>query len=325
MRPSTELTALLNRAESKDADDLYELGLSFYGGDAEAELDLDSAMLCWRRSAELGNIKAKATLGSVILILLKAGECPGEYVEAGVAFTLEAAEAGDVQSMLAAGIMYQDAIAVDLDLEKARTWFLRASEAGNARGLDHAGWIAREQGDYVLAHSLFRKAADRGDAHGMFHLGGLYQIGLGVYPNAREAERWYRLGGAAGDADAKFNLGWMYAMGDGVPQSYGEAVRWYREAAALGNVDAMVNLGCLLTEGRGCRRDPVEARRWMVEAFSLGSAAAAMNLAQGYEQGLQCERSIEKAIELYTWALQAGFEKAQGELERLLTTGGHGR
>ena len=52
----------------------------------------------------------------------------------------------------------------------------------------------------------------------------MYENGLGVPKDDKEAVKWYRLSAAQGNALGEGHLGIMYADGRGVPQDYKEAV-----------------------------------------------------------------------------------------------------
>ena len=71
----------------------------------------------------------------------------------------------------------------------------------------------------------------------------MYDKGLGVEQNYREAIKWYRQAAAQGNATAQYNLGLMYDKGKGVLHDYKQAVKLLRQAADQGNLDAQVYLG----------------------------------------------------------------------------------
>ena len=64
---------------------------------------------------------------------------------------------------------------------------------------------------------------------------GVSAYGAGDYATA--LQEWTPLA-EAGDEVAQYNLGVMYDNGLGVPQDPKEAVKWYRLAAEQGDVDA---------------------------------------------------------------------------------------
>jgi len=60
------------------------------------------------------------------------------------------------------------------------------------------------------AFQAFRKAATAGHAAALSALGDLYQQGLGVSRNEREALDYYRKAAATGDAQGRARLGWHW-------------------------------------------------------------------------------------------------------------------
>jgi TPR repeat protein len=135
---------------------------------------------------------------------------------------------------------------------------------------------AYNRGDYASALPVFRVYADAGYSAAQFNLGLMYDEGLGVLQDDREAVRWYRLAAEQGDADAQSNLGLMYDEGTGVLQDYREAVRWYRKAAAQGDAEGMANLGAMYANGTGVPQNFVRAHMWANLAAAAGAGNAAV-------------------------------------------------
>ena len=72
----------------------------------------------------------------------------------------------------------------------------------------------------------------------------------------------------------QFNLALMYEKGIGVPQDEKEAVVWYRRSAEQGFANAQFNLGVLYENGRGCAVDFAQAKKWYRKASAQGDALA---------------------------------------------------
>jgi hypothetical protein len=70
----------------------------------------------------------------------------------------------------------------------------------------------------------------------------MYEEGLGVPQDCKEAVKWYRLSAEQGDASAQCSLGEMHYGGEGVPQDYAEAIRLWKLAAEQGDEEAQYNL-----------------------------------------------------------------------------------
>ena len=73
---------------------------------------------------------------------------------------------------------------------------------------------------------------------------------------------------------AQNDIGVLYQAGLGVPIDYKEAMKWYRLAADQNLPMAMVNIGNLYRTGLGVTKDDQEARRWFQRAADLGSTEA---------------------------------------------------
>ncbi len=114
-----------------------------------------------------------------------------------------------------------------------------------------------------------RPLAANGDACAQFDLGFMYDRGLGVPQDYKEAASWYRKAAEQGNASAQFYLGQMYDIGNSVPQDYQEAALWYRKAAEQGETLAQLYLGFLYDHGQGVAVDLVQAYKW----YSLAAAA----------------------------------------------------
>ena len=137
------------------------------------------------------------------------------------------------------------------------------------------------QGRFAEALHDWQQAADAGDARAALYVGVLYDSGLGVPQDARQAMAWYRRAAAAGSAPGAFNVGVLYDAGQGVPQDASQAATWYARAAAQ------------------------------------GFARAQYNLALMYEAGSGVPRSTARAIALYTSAARGGISAARAHLETL--------
>ena len=56
----------------------------------------------------------------------------------------------------------------------------------------------------------------------------MYDSGLGVSVNKKEAFKWYSLSAEQGSIDAQYNLGLAYRLGIGVEQSFTKSLKWYK-------------------------------------------------------------------------------------------------
>ena len=100
------------------------------------------------------------------------------------------------------------------------------------------GVAAYNSGDYVTALQEWRPLAEQGYADAQYNLGLMYDNGLGVPQDDKEAVKWYRKAADQGVAAAQNNLGQMYRLGEGVLQNNTKGHMWFNIAAANGLEDA---------------------------------------------------------------------------------------
>lgn len=103
-------------------------------------------------------------------------------------------------------------------------------------------------GDYPRAQELWLSRARAGDTDAQINLGHLYESGLGVERDRRQALVWYRQAAEQGNPDAQFQVGLMHELGLGVEPDIQEAESWYQLATDQGFCP-------------GELRDPAEIRR----------------------------------------------------------------
>lgn len=130
----------------------------------------------------------------------------------------------------------------------------------------------------------------------------------------------------AGDAEAQAQLGYMYDRGLGVAQDQREALRWYSLAAALGNATAQTNLAIALMTGKaGYQKNEAEAVRLLKLAAAQGEAVAQGNLGIAYQRGVGgVEKNEKEAVRLMRLAAEAGHPFAKNGVAAILARGAEG-
>ncbi len=130
----------------------------------------------------------------------------------------------------------------------------------------------------------------------------------------------------SGDAEAQAQLGYMYDRGIGVAQDQREALRWYGLAAALGNAMARTNLAIALVTGKaGYQKNEAEAVRLLKLAAAQGEPVALGNLGIAYQRGMGgVEKNEKEAARLMRLAAEAGHVFAKNGLAAILARGAEG-
>jgi TPR repeat protein len=119
--------------------------------------------------------------------------------------------------------------------------------------------------------------AEQGYASAQYNLGVMYDNGLGVAQDYKEAVKWFTKDAEQGYAEAQYNLGNMYNKGKGVLQDYKLAVKWLTKAAEQGYASAQNNLGVMYEYGQGVAQDYKSAHMWFNIAAANGNSTAAKN------------------------------------------------
>ena len=134
------------------------------------------------------------------------------------------------------------------------------------------GVAAYEAGDLPLAVKEFRAAAEKGEADSQFNLALMYEKGIGVTKDEKEAVVWYRKSAEQGNAYAQFNLGVLYEHGRGCTVDFALANQWYRKASVQGDALAIGNLGMLYVRGDGVKADKIAGVALLLQSAALDSS-----------------------------------------------------
>ncbi|MFZ6687422.1 DUF3857 domain-containing protein [Undibacterium sp. SXout11W] len=184
-----------------------------------------------------------------------------------------------------------------------------------------AGMRAFQNKDYATAFAKWQESGAAGFASAQYQLGLLYEFGIGVEQNYKEAVKWTLLAAEHGNADAQMKLGYVYDAGQGVAQDYAQSVKWNRLAAEQGNALAQFNLGRDYDNGLGVAQDYNEAAKWYRFAADQGYARAQYNLGGLHDGGYGVVQDHVEAVRWYRRAAKQGSSDAQYNLGVLYENG----
>ncbi len=131
------------------------------------------------------------------------------------------------------------------------------------------GVAAYEAGNVPLAVEEFRLAAEDGHSDSQFNLGLMYEKGIGVSIDEREAVSWYLKAALQGNSNAQYNLAVLYENGRGSAVDFVKANQWYRKAAVQGDGLAVGNLGMLYLRGQGVKEDKVAGLALLLQSVIM--------------------------------------------------------
>lgn len=134
------------------------------------------------------------------------------------------------------------------------------------------GIAAYEANNLPLAFKEFRASAEEGYVDSQFNLGLMYEHGIGVGRDEKEAIVWYRKAAAQGSSNAQYNLAVLYENGRGSPVDFAQANQWYRKASAQGDAFAIGNLGMLYLRGKGVQADGIAGLALLMLSATMDSS-----------------------------------------------------
>lgn len=134
------------------------------------------------------------------------------------------------------------------------------------------GIAAYQAGNLPLAYKEFRAAAEEGDVDSQFNVGLMFEQGIGVGKDEKEAVVWYRKSAEQGNSAAQYNLAVLYENGRGTAVDFAQANEWYRKASAQGDPLAIGNLGMLYVRGQGVKVNTVAGVALLLVSATLDSS-----------------------------------------------------
>ncbi len=145
-----------------------------------------------------------------------------------------AAEQGHTESQFVLASLYERGAGVPKDEFQARELYRKAAAAQHPRAMHNLGVLLAAQDtdpDYQEAAMWFSKAAAAGVTDSQYNLALLYERGLGVQQDNREAYFWYQVASLAGDKEAGLHAEQLKRqLPDDVTQAEGEKAGSWRPA-----------------------------------------------------------------------------------------------
>lgn len=191
--------------------------------------------------------------------------------------------------------------AASLALSMVAGLLISPAQAGLEEGV-----AAYEAGNPELAAKEFRTAAEKGNAECQFNLALMYEQGMGIAKDEKEAVVWYKKSAELGNANAQFNLGVLYENGRGTKVDFAQANQWYRKAAVQGDALAIGNLGMLYVRGDG-----VPVNKLAGVALLLRSATLDSSPANHAKQNITKTKGLSVEMVTAAQSLSSEFEKAK--------------
>jgi len=234
-----------------------------------------TAFLEFRKSALKGNPDAEYN----IAVMLYSGKGVVKDKARAVYWFVKAAQNGDVSAQYNLGVLYSTDNELPNDYPKMDQGEIYFEVSQGAR-------TSRQQ----KAFTWYKKAAEQGHVSAALNLGVMYNQGIGIKLDYKNAIKWYKVAADKGSNKAQLNLGILYDLGRGTKRDVVLAAKYYRKAAEKGMRDAQYNLGIIYYNGTGgIKRDYLESYAWLALAKEQGSELASI-----YKD--KVERKFDKAV-----------------------------
>ena len=146
--------------------------------------------------------------------------------------------------------------------------------ANSAKGIAYfeSGLKAADVNNMPLAFKDFLAGAKEGHIYAQYNVGLMYEQGLGINKNTKEAVYWYNESAIQGNSAAQFNLGVCYENGIGTTVDFKKANEWYRKASVQGDGMAVGNLGMLFIRGQGVKVNKVAGIALLLMSTTMDSS-----------------------------------------------------
>ena len=144
-------------------------------------------------------------------------------------------------------------------------------------------------------------------------LGKCWRDGMGVLPDDKQAELWFRRASEAGHNFSQYALGKLLRS----QKRMKEAVSWYEKAAEQGDSYAAYGLGKLYLEGKDVPKDVAKAVEYLRTSAEQGNEYAQYALGKLYLADEDVSQDREQAYSWFWESASQGNKYAQFFLEHL--------
>ena len=239
------------------------------------------------------------------------------------------ATAGDLQSQLVLGMLYQLGCGiVKEDAVTELSWYHKAADQGSSLAETQIGVYYDLGKGHNPAEGVkwYRKAADHGDAVAQNNVAIMYEGGLGVKANLAEAASWFRKANENGANRDLSELIHLYDSGKALPQkslsdNHVEGLAFLRSLADRGNPVAQTVLADAYKSGKlGLTPDLTQAINWLRKAAEKDPDAEAY-LGWAYSHGEGVPKNDDEAVSWYRKSAEHGSAMGQSNLAFMYENG----
>lgn len=264
----------------------HNLGWMYAEGISPHKVDMDKAFIHYLTAAEKGYGKSLLEVG---LFYFKGGPVAKDWVKARHMLELAAAE-DQVDACYYLGLIYEDALGVKQDYNKALEWYRAGEEhdcplcnVGIARAYEYGQGVNQSM---AIALKCYRKAADLGEDMALFRLGQIYFDGCeGLDKDTETALHFFKKTSATACPRVNYYLGKIFETGDSVTVDLPKAKRYYEIGWKSKSPECAYALAMLYIEGKGVAKDLGAYRKLLMDAEGEEYGPASLELGLLYLEG----------------------------------------
>ena len=184
----------------------------------------------------------------------------------------QAADAGDIDSIITMGELFRNGEGVDKNFKEALRYFQRAANEGYAEAMNSIALIYDQGGygvaqDEQVAFQWFKKSAEAGYPNGMSNLSLCYLWGSGVHKKLSLAEHWMKKAAEAGAYYGMLQYANWLASEDKRDR---RLVAMYEQVANAGYGEAAYKLAMIYLNGWGVAQSNNNYEYWLHKSQELG-------------------------------------------------------
>lgn len=242
-----------------------------------------------------------------------------------VIYLTQMAERGDKDAQTDLGMAYGEGFGVVKNYEKAAFWYSKAATQGSVSALFNLGLFYEKgwgvTKNLQLAREFYSKAAVRGECRCAGKFRGFLYKWLGREDRLFTGKKSIFDGCGEKNTVALYNLGYIYNYGLGIPRDEKQAAKWYGKAAELGSMSARNSLALYYSRGAG--NLPVDRKRaldLLKSSACQGYAVAQNNLGILYlEGGDEISKDVRKSYAWFSVAFYNGIKTANEARKKIAT------
>ena len=253
------------------------------------------------------NITARNSLSSQPVKLHRVEE------DTGMARIIEAANAGNPESLTLIGRLYEEGIGFDRDLVLAAEYYIRAVRFDSPRA-SQLLWKLVQQDEF---RRQLDERSKQNDPVALFVWAGLTALQYDATLNSQQALELLQKSADLHHVPALIELGLCYYQGRWVSHDRDAAIALWKKAASEGSEEAKVRIAAAMVTGDFSDHEYTANLPILFGAAREGVLIAQLALAYCYEHGYGLQKDKGEAARLYRICAERGSQNAFVSLRRM--------